>query len=66
MRSAVLPFGGFSEEALLMPNGRGHALLLSHLLKNHASRIHSTNTYLSHEYCVLGTVLSAENREVKR
>lgn len=46
MQRYELPFGRFSEEALLIPNGRvTHPLLLSQLLRNHASFIHSTNIY---------------------
>ena len=50
----VFPLGRFSEEALLIPKGRVHPSLLSHILGNHASSINFANTYLLHEYYVLG------------
>ena len=53
-QSTVFPLGRFSEEALLMPNGKAHPLLLSHILGNYVSSIHFANTYLLYEYYVLG------------
>ena len=53
-QSAVFPLGRFTEEALLIPNGKVYPLLLSHILGTHASSIQCANTHLLYEYYVLG------------